>query len=91
MPRNALCTYFSASAQVNGLDIVGLGDKRPSVLESCDLFGIPRMDAANKDEMRRLILETEHYTEEQWFTIENYNKEDVLLDIPLLFGVGSAP
>jgi hypothetical protein len=58
MPRNALCTYFLASAQVNGLDIDGLRSKRPSLLESCSLFGVPHAtDAEHKERMRRLILE----------------------------------
>jgi hypothetical protein len=30
-PRNALCTYFETSAQINGADIVALAEKRPSL------------------------------------------------------------
>jgi hypothetical protein len=91
MPRNALCTYFLASAQVNGLDIDGLRSKRPSLLESCSLFGVPHAtDAEHKERTRRLILENETYTEEQWLKIEEYNREDVLLDIQLLSALAPA-
>jgi hypothetical protein len=40
--------------------------------------------------MRRLILENETYTEEQWLEIEEYNREDVLLDIQLLSALAPA-
>src|SRR5262245_48908151 len=41
MPRHVLCTYFEAAAAVNGMEVVGLEKKRPSLLEVCDLFAIP--------------------------------------------------
>ena len=49
-----LCTYFETSAAINGLDIDGLEKKRPSLLEACDLFGIPHMTKEHKAEMREL-------------------------------------
>jgi DNA polymerase family A len=83
-PRNVLCTYTETSAAINGLDIVGLVTKRPSLLEACDLFDIPHMSKEHKTEMRDLILDHTDYTEDQWRQIEDYNREDVLDDIPLL-------
>jgi DNA polymerase I len=84
-PRNVLCTYSETSAQINGMDIDGLTEKRPNLLEACDLFDIPhRMTAEHKARMRDLILNHTDYTEEQWREIEDYNRADVLLDIPLL-------
>jgi DNA polymerase family A len=83
-PQNVLCTYTETSAAINGLDIVGLVTKRPSLLEACDLFDIPHMSKEHKAEMRDLILNHTDYTEDQWCMIEDYNREDVLDDIPLL-------
>jgi hypothetical protein len=84
MPRNVLCTYFETGAAINGLDIDGLMMKRPSLLEACDLFDIPHMAKERKAEMRELILNRTEYSEEEWHKIEDYNRDDVLLDIPLL-------
>src|SRR5262245_9490205 len=84
LPRHVLCSYFETSAAINGLDIVGLEKKRPSLLETCDLFGIPHMSKEHKAHVRDLILNNTEYTEEQWCEIEDYNRDDVLLDIPLL-------
>jgi hypothetical protein len=76
MPRNVLCTYFETAAATNGLDLVGLTNKRPSLLEACDMFGIPaRMTAERKTYMRDLILGNADYTEAQWGEIESYNRE----------------
>jgi len=83
-PRHVLCTYFETAAAINGLDIDGLEAKRPSLLEACDLFGIPHMPKEHKAHVRELILGHDHYSEENWREIENYNREDVLLSIPLL-------
>jgi DNA polymerase I len=84
-PRNVLCTYFETSAQINGMDIDGLTEKRPNLLEACDLFGIPhRMTAEQKAYMRDLILDHTDYSDEEWLAIEGYNCDDVLFDIPLL-------
>jgi DNA polymerase-1 len=83
-PTNVLCTYVETSAAINGLAIDGLEQKRPSLLETCDLFNIPHMAAQHKAEMRELILTKSDYSEDEWHAIEDYNKDDVLLDMPLL-------
>jgi DNA polymerase family A len=87
-PRNVLCTYFETSAAINGLEIDGLEMKRPSLLETCDLFDIPHMSKEHKAEMRDLILNHINYTEEQWGKIEGYVCEDVLHNIPVLEALG---
>ena len=84
MPRHLLCSYFETSAAINGLDIVGLEEKRPSLLEACDLFAIPHMPKDHKKHVRDLILNNESYSDEQWREIADYNRDDVLLTIPLL-------
>jgi hypothetical protein len=83
-PRHVLCTYFETSAAINGLDIVGLTERRPKLLEACDLFNIPHMTAEHKAHVRDIILNNTEYSEEQWREIEAYNRDDVLLEIPLL-------
>jgi len=82
-PRNVLCTYIETSAAINGLDIEGLTEKRPKLIEACNLFDIPHMSGQHKTEMRDLILSKTNYSEEEWCSIEDYNRDDVLLDIPL--------
>jgi len=62
LPRYVLCTYFETSAAINGLDIVGLTKKRPSLLEACDLFDIPHMGKEHKAHVRDLILNNTEYT-----------------------------
>jgi DNA polymerase-1 len=90
MPRNVLCTYFETSAAINGLDLVGLVEKRPTLLEACDLFGIPHsMTVEYKECMRDLILNNTEYTEEQWRAIELYNRSDVELNMPVLRALAS--
>src|SRR5262245_51302600 len=84
MPRNVLCAYVETSAAINGLDIVGLAKKRPKLLEACDLFGISHMPAERKAHMIDLIVNNSEHTEQQWREIEDYNRDDVLLTIPLL-------
>jgi len=83
-PRNVLCAFAETSASINGQEIVGLTEKRPSLLEACDLFNIPHMSAEHKKRMRDLILNNTEYTEGQWREIEDYNREDVLETILLL-------
>jgi DNA polymerase-1 len=84
-PRHVLDTYFETSAAINGADIVGLETKRPSLLEACDLFGIPHsMTAEHKQRMRDLILSKSDYTEDEWRAITEYNREDVLNNMPVL-------
>jgi DNA polymerase family A len=84
MPRHLMCSYFETSAAINGLDIVGLEEKRPGLLEACDLFAIPHMPKDHKKHLRDLILNNEIYSDEQWHEIADYNRDDVLLTIPLL-------
>jgi DNA polymerase I len=84
LPRNVLCAYVETCAAINGQDIAGLTEKRPNILEACDLYGIPHMAAAEKKRMRDLIMNNTEYTEEEWREIKIYNSDDVLLDIPLL-------
>ena len=84
MPRHLLCSYFETAAAINGLDIVGLEEKRPGLLEACDLFAIPHMPKDHKKHLRDLILNNETYSDEQWHEIADYNRDDVLLTIPLL-------
>jgi DNA polymerase I len=77
-PCNTLDVYVEVSAAINGLDIEGLESKRPSLLETCALFGIPAMPAAEKNRMRDLILSGKgKYTEDEWQQIERYNRADV--------------
>lgn len=85
MPANVLCTYAETSALINGLEIDGLTEKRPSLLEACDLFGIEHMDKERKDAVRDLILAKapSEYTSMEWMLIEDYNAEDVETDIKL--------
>jgi hypothetical protein len=85
MPRNVLCTFAEASALINGLDIVNMGTKRPSLLEACELFGIAHMDKERKEASRDLILgkSPSEYTIDEWRLIENYNADDVETDIEL--------
>jgi hypothetical protein len=82
-PANVLCTYVETCSAINGLSAYGLTKKRPSLLESCDMYGIPHMPKSRKDEMRDLILNNKHYTEEQWARIRDYNADDVVADISL--------
>jgi hypothetical protein len=91
-PTNVMCTYAEAAAAVNGLDIDGLTEKRPSLLEACDLYRIPHMDKAHKDEMRDLIVgkHPDEYTDEEWRQIEEYNADDVLADIALFAALAPA-
>jgi hypothetical protein len=85
MPRNVLCTYAETSALINGLEIDGLTEKRPTLLEACDLFAIEHMDKERKNAARDLILEKapSEYTSAEWALIEDYNAEDVETDIKL--------
>jgi DNA polymerase-1 len=82
-PCHVLCTYVETSAAINGLDLVGLAEKRPTILEACDLFDIPHMAADEKKRLRDLILNNETYTEKEWREIEVYNRDDVRLETAL--------
>jgi DNA polymerase I len=85
MPRNVLCTFAETSVLTNGLEIDGLTDRRPGLLEACDLYQIPHMAKARKDAARDLILgkDPANYTLEEWGLIEGYNEDDVLTDMAL--------
>ena len=83
-PHNVIDVYVETSAAINGLEIVGLEQKRPSLLEACDLFNIPHMSAAHKAHVRGLILSKTDYTEGEWHEIDAYNRDDVMQTIPLL-------
>jgi DNA polymerase-1 len=90
MPRHLLCSYFETAAAINGLDIVGLEEKRPGLLEACDLFAIPHMPKDYKKHLRDLILNNDSYSDEQWREIADYNRDDVLLTIPRLEAIAPA-
>lgn len=90
MPRHLLCSYFETSAAINGLNITGLEEKRPSLLEACDLFAIPHMPKDHKRNVRDLILGHDSYSDDQWREIADYNRDDVLLTIPLLEAIAPA-
>src|SRR6516164_5202126 len=89
-PRNVICTYFETSAQINGLEVVGPGLKRPNLLEACELFDIPHMEKERKAHVRDIIIKNADYTEEQWQEIADYNRDDVLLDMPLFAALAPA-
>jgi hypothetical protein len=83
MPANVLCTYAEACAFVNGLEIEGLEEKRPGLLETCELFGISHMSKEQKRAARDFILATHprDYTPDNWAWVEDYNADDVLTDL----------
>ena len=85
MPRNVLCTYAETAALTNGLAIDGLTERRPSLLEACDLYQVPHMPKERKAAMRDFILgkDPADYTPEEWGGVEHYNEDDVLADIAL--------
>jgi hypothetical protein len=92
MPANVLCTYAETSALINGLEIDGLTEKRPTLLEACELFAIEHMDKERKTAVRDLILEKSpsEYTFAEWALIEDYNAEDVETDIKLFMAEAAA-
>jgi DNA polymerase-1 len=77
LPTNLLCTYFETSAAINGLDITGLTEKRPKLVEACELFGIPHIDAADKARIINTILTKDEYSPEEWCEIDAMNRRDV--------------
>jgi hypothetical protein len=85
MPRNVICTYAESCAHINGMEIEGLTEKRPTLLEACELFGIPHMSKERKTAARDLILKKSpsEYTTEDWAVVEDYNADDVETDIKL--------
>jgi DNA polymerase I len=77
LPRNLLCTYFETSAAINGLDITGLTEKRPKLVEACELFNIPHIDAADKARIINTILSKDEYSPEEWGEIISMNQRDM--------------
>jgi DNA polymerase family A len=85
-PRHVLCTFTEVSAQINGLDIVGLEKRRPKLFEAMDLFGLPHPPLSYKMQMRNRILakpESE-YTPQDWQDFEHYCAGDVDEEAALL-------
>src|SRR4249919_1057826 len=62
MPRHRLCLYFETAAAINGLEIDGLVEKRPTLLEACDLFAIQHMPKNHKAHVRDIILNNVAYS-----------------------------
>jgi hypothetical protein len=83
MPLNVLCTYAETIALINGQEIESLTEKRPSLLETCELLGIEHMGKDEKAAVRDLILSKDpaDFTPEDWEVTENYNTKDVTTDI----------
>ena len=81
LPHNVLCTYTETNAAINGLDIVGLEQKRPKLREACDLFGINyTMTPERKQHMIDTVINNVEYTEDQWREIEAGNRDDVMIE-----------
>jgi DNA polymerase I len=68
---------FETSAAINGLDITGLTEKRPKLVEACELFDIPHIDAADKARIIDTILTKDEYSPEEWRGIVTMNQRDV--------------
>ena len=85
-PLHGLCTYIEVAAAINGADIVGMTERRPKLLEAANLFSIPHpeMSFERKDAIHAIILNHETYSEDDWRAIEELNRVDVLINIPLL-------
>jgi hypothetical protein len=85
LPVHVICTFTETIAAVNGLDIPGIGEKRPSLLEACDLYGVPHMDADRKRAMRDLILAKgpDGFSDDELRQAEDYNQDDTLTDLAL--------
>jgi DNA polymerase-1 len=84
MPRNLLCSYFETSAVINGHDIAGLTEKRPKLVEACELFGIPHIDAADKAHIIDTIVGKDEYSPQEWREIVAMNQRDVAQEAALL-------
>ena len=70
-PCNVLDLYVETIAAINGRTDIWPQKGRPGLLAALELHGLPAMSAADKDAMRRLILEHTDYTPEQWQAIED--------------------
>jgi hypothetical protein len=78
VPANVICTFTETIAAINGLDIPGLVEKRPSLLEACDLYGVPHMDAERKKAARSVVLEKgpDGLSPKELRFTEDYNADD---------------
>ena len=84
-PKNVLDVYVETIAAINGNSAIWPQKKRPSLLETLELYGLAAgMDTQEKERMRRLILEHSDYTHEQQREIQNYNRQDVMETVKLL-------
>jgi hypothetical protein len=84
-PYNTIDVFVETCAAINGLEIEGLEEKRPNILEALELFGLPsRYTKAEKEAMRQLILNHASYSAEQWIKIEDYNRSDVEATLALM-------
>jgi DNA polymerase-1 len=57
---------------------------RPNILTALKLHGLKGIETEEKEYWRKVILENEDYTEEQWRGIEGYNRSDVDATVSLL-------
>ena len=61
-----LDAYVETIAAINGNTLIWPAKKRPALLSALELYGLPAaMDTAEKERMRRLILERSDYREEE--------------------------
>jgi DNA polymerase-1 len=77
LPHNILDLYVESCAVLNGRTDLWDRKGRPGLVAVLDLLGLPSITAAEKKEMRDLILNNEDYTPEQWDAIRAYNRSDV--------------
>jgi DNA polymerase I len=84
-PVWVLDLYVEAIAAINGDDAVFTDDKRPSLLETLELYGLePRMTKEEKGFWRDVILDNTDYTPDQKRGIQDYNRIDVLETLALI-------
>jgi DNA polymerase I len=76
-PRNVLDLYVEACAVLNGRTDLWDSKGRPGLVAVLEMLGLPSITAAEKKEMRELIIGHETYTAEQWEAIKAYNRSDV--------------
>jgi DNA polymerase I len=77
LPHNVLDLYVEACAVLNGRNDLWDRKGRPGLVDVLNLLGLPTITAAEKKEMRDLILTNEIYAPEQWEAIKAYNRGDV--------------
>jgi DNA polymerase I len=94
LPHNVLDLYVEACAALNGRTDLWESKGRPGLVAVLVLLGLPSISAAEKKEMRDLIVNNEDYTPEQWELIKDYNRSDVdatRLLLPVLAPLFSLP